>query len=94
MSGKDYFNWLNESEKSKWIKNYNSLNKLGEPIEDFLEEEHPSWTIFLGTSFEFTKTTEGEDYWGSIYHKYKKYDNIITKPGFSNFGILSEPNVF
>jgi hypothetical protein len=93
MTGKDYLNWLNESEKSKWIENYDSLNKLDAPIEDFLEEEHPSWTVFLGTSFEFTKTSEGNDYWGEVYHKYKKYDNINVKPGFSNFGTLSEPKI-
>ena len=91
MKGKDYFNWLNEEEQSKWIENYNSLNKLDTPIEDFLEEEHPNWTVFLGTSFEFRKTPEGDSYWGEVYSKYKRYDNLKVKPGFNFFS--KEPKV-
>ena len=85
MKGKDYFNWLNEEEQSKWVVNFNSLNKLERSIESFLEHDFGGWMGFIGTSFEFKKTPEGDSYWGEVYSKYKRYDNLKIKPGFNFF---------
>ncbi len=81
MKGNDYFNWLNEEEKSRWLENFIKLNKTN-PEEDFLNENFKSWLGFIGSSFEFRKTNEGDSYWGEVYFKYKKYDNLKVKPGF------------
>jgi len=85
MKGKDYFNWLNEEEQSKWVANFNSLNKFNYSVEEFLDLEFISWMGFIGVSFEFRKTLEGVNYWADVYSKYRKYDNLKVKPGFNNF---------
>jgi hypothetical protein len=82
MEGKNYFNWLTEEEQFKWVNNFNFLNN-SETAEDFLEYDYSDWILFICTSFEFSKTKEGESYWNGIYNKYKKYDNIKVKPQFA-----------
>ena len=46
---------------------------------------------FFFLSFEFDKSTEGKSYWIGLFHKYKKYDNVVVKPGYGAFGFFPLP---
>lgn len=84
MTGKEYFNWFTEEEKSKWLQNFQN-DDLQSDLDTFMGREFPYYHTFFFLSFNVHKSNEGEQYWFKIYHKNKKYDNLNVRPGFSFF---------
>lgn len=85
MTGKDYFNWFSEEEKSKWIENY--LKDEDSDFDYYMETEFDAYHVFFFLAFDLKRSNEGESYWVDLFLKYKKYDNLEVKKGFNSFNI-------
>jgi hypothetical protein len=95
MTGKEYFNWFTEEEKTKWIKNF----EKGDfddfvDFEDVMTKDYKNYFVFIFGSFIVSESNEGEEYWQNIYHKNKNFDNLSVKPGFGFFGMFKQPKIF
>jgi hypothetical protein len=94
MTGREYFNWFTEKEKEKWLKNIESQGSDYGNLEDILNKQFNNYFIFCFGVFDVDQTPEGEDYWGDIYHKNVKFDNLKVRPGFGNLGMFKQPKIF
>lgn len=90
MKGKDYFNWFDSEDKIKWLSNFHE-QKFQKSLESFMERDFKHYFQFFFLSFEFDKSIEGKSYWIGLFHKYKKYDNVVVKPGYGAFGFFPLP---
>ena len=90
MKGRDYFNWFDSEDKNKWLSNFHE-QKFQKSLESFMERDFKHYFQFFFLSFELDKSIEGKSYWVSLFHKYKKYDNVIIKAGYGAFGFFPLP---
>jgi hypothetical protein len=100
VKGRNYFNWFTDEEKHNWLGEFfhqydgEDYTLIYEKFNSFMGRNFPNYYIFFFLSFDLKTSLKGESYWVKIYNKYKKYDNLNVKPGFSLISNITKPKIF
>jgi len=102
VKGREYFNWFTEEQQKNWLRNfYNQFERdngssinIYDYYNSFMDREFSKYYTFFFLSFDLKFSVEGQNYWLGIYNEYKKYDNLMVKPGFSFTGSIKKPKIF
>ena len=93
VSGEECYRAMTELEQRRWVRNVIKHNRAGSdlvPSNILLGLQYHNFCDFIESSFNWSATKEGTEYWGTICEKYKLHDQL--NPG--QYFKTKPPNTF
>lgn len=74
ITGYDCYKVMTELEQRRWMRN--GIIKGDVNVNVLLDLDYHNFSDFIESSFDWTQTKEGLDYWITICEKYKIHDQL------------------
>jgi len=81
VTGYDCYKAMTEMEQVRWQRNV--IRRGVVPSNILLEKTHNNFCCFIESSFSWSDTNEGTEYWATICEKYKVHDQLIPGEYFT-----------
>ena len=88
VSGEECYRAMTELEQRRWIRN--NIKHSPVPSNTLFSLKYHNFCDFIESSFDWSATKEGTEYWGTVCEKYKLHDQL--NPG--QYFKTKPPNTF